>query len=210
METAMGRRSPDSTLGAVVAHPLRCRCLAILGERVASPAEIAREIHVEVSKVGYHVTALAKAGLLEEVGQRPVRGAVEHFYRAVARPIASTEDEMELSMEQRASFARTVWSLITANATTALEAGTLVERADHHLTRVPLRVDEEGWAEMADAYMELYERVYEIQTDAAERLGQDPDDAGISVLSVLAFFETPEAAPAIQLAPTSEDEPAAP
>jgi hypothetical protein len=63
---------------------------------------------------------------------------------------------------------------------------------------------------MADAYMELYERVYEIQTDAAERLGQDPDDAGISVLSVLAFFETPEAAPAIQLAPTSEDEPAAP
>lgn len=210
METAMGRRSPDSTLGAVVAHPLRCRCLAILGERVASPAEIAREIHVEVSKVGYHVTALAKAGLLEEVGQRPVRGAVEHFYRAVARPIASTEDEMELSMEQRASFARTVWSLITANATTALEAGTLVERADHHLTRVPLRVDEEGWAQMADAYMELYERVYEIQTDAAERLGQDPDDAGISVLSVLAFFETAESAPSIQLAPTSEDEPAAP
>ncbi len=210
METAQSRRSPDSTLGAVVAHPLRCRCLAILGERVASPAEIAREIHVEVSKVGYHVTALAKAGLLEEVGQRPVRGAVEHFYRAVARPIALTEDEAELTMEQRASFARTIWSLITANATNALEAGTLVERPDHHLTRVPLRVDEQGWNELATAYMELYERVYEIQTEAAERLGQDPEDAGISVLSVLAFFETPETAPPIELAATTEDDPAAP
>jgi DNA-binding transcriptional ArsR family regulator len=210
METAQGRRSPDSTLGAVVAHPLRCRCLAILGERVASPAEIAREIHVEVSKVGYHVTALAKAGLLEEVGQRPVRGAVEHFYRAVARPITLTEDEAELSIEQRASFARTIWSLITANATTALEAGTLVERADHHLTRVPLRVDEQGWTELAAAYMELYERVYEIQTDAAERLGQDPEDSGISVLSVLAFFETPEAAPAVKLAGTTEEQRTAP
>jgi DNA-binding transcriptional ArsR family regulator len=209
METALGRRSPESTLGAVVAHPLRCRCLAILGERVASPAEIAREIHVEVSKVGYHVTALVKAGLLEEVGQRPVRGAVEHFYRAVARPITSTEDESELSMEQRASFARTIWSLITANATNALAAGTLVERTDHHLTRVPLRVDEQGWGEMTEAYMELYERVYEIQTAAAVRLGESPDDPGISVLSVLAFFETPESAPAIELGEATEEAPGA-
>jgi DNA-binding transcriptional ArsR family regulator len=199
METALSRRSPDSTLGAVVAHPLRCRCLAILGERVASPAEIAREIHVEVSKVGYHVSALAKAGLLEEVDQRPVRGAVEHFYRAVVRPITSTEEEAELSMGDRASFARTTWSLITANATTALEAGTLVERADHHLTRVPLRVDEQGWSELTDAYMELYERVYEIHAAAAERLGGDPEDLGISVLSVLALFETPEVVPATKL-----------
>jgi DNA-binding transcriptional ArsR family regulator len=210
METALGRRSPDSTLGAVVAHPLRCRCLAILGERAASPAEIAREIHVEVSKVGYHVSALVKAGLLEEVGQRPVRGAVEHFYRAVVRPITLTDDEAELSTSERTSFARTIWSLITANATNALEAGTLVDRADHHLTRVPLRVDEQGWDEMTAAYMELYERVYEIQADAAERLGAVPGDPGISVLSVLAFFETPEAAPAIELAAETEDEPAAP
>jgi DNA-binding transcriptional ArsR family regulator len=208
MKSALGSRSPDATLGAVVAHPLRCRCLAILGERVASPAEIAREIHVEVSKVGYHVSALAKAGLLEEVGQRPVRGAVEHFYRAVARPITSTEDEAKLSLKQRASFARTIWSLITANATTALEAGTLVERTDHHLTRVPLRVDEQGWGEMAEAYMALYERVYEIQLASAERLGEDVDDPGISVLSVLAFFETAEAAPAVDLAPATEAEPA--
>ncbi|HXF32828.1 MAG TPA: helix-turn-helix domain-containing protein [Solirubrobacterales bacterium] len=211
METALGRRSPDSTLGAVVAHPLRCRCLAILGERVASPAEIARELHVEVSKVGYHVTALTKAGLLEEVGQRPVRGAVEHFYRAVVRPITLTEDEAELSVDERVSFARTIWSLITANATTALEAGKLVERADHHLTRVPLRVDEQGWSEMAEAYMELYERVYEIQTASAERLGADSGDPGISVLSVLAFFETAETAPSVALAPTGvEEETAAP
>ncbi|MDX6654671.1 MAG: hypothetical protein QOH18_1381 [Solirubrobacterales bacterium] len=210
MKSAAIRRSPDATLGAAVAHPLRCRCLTILADRVASPAEIARELRLEVSNVGYHVGALAEAGLIEEVGQRPVRGAVEHFYRAVVRPITSTEDEEELSLDKRLSFARTIWSLITANATTAIQSGVLVERPEHHLTRVPLRVDEQGWSELAEAYMELYERVYEIQADAAERLGQVPADPGISVLSALAFFETPEAAPAIQLAPTSEDESAAP
>jgi DNA-binding transcriptional ArsR family regulator len=173
--------------------------LAILGERTASPAEIARKLGLEVSNVGYHVNALAQAGLIEEVGQRPVRGAVEHFYRAMVLPIASDEDQETVSLGDRLSFARTIWSLVTANATTALEAGTMVERPDYHLTRVPLKVDEQGWSEMAEAYMELYERVYEIQAASAERLGTDPEDPGISVLSVLAFFETPEAAPAVAL-----------
>jgi DNA-binding transcriptional ArsR family regulator len=206
MSSAAIRRSPDATLGAAVAHPLRCRCLAILADRVASPAEIARELRLEVSNVGYHVGALASAGLIEEVGQRPVRGAVEHFYRAVVRPLTSIEDEEALSIDKRLSFARTIWSLITANATTALQSGVLVERPEHHLTRVPIRVDEQGWDELAVAYMELYERVYEIQADSAERLGQDPEDPGISALSVLAFFETPEAAPPVELATEEEDE----
>jgi DNA-binding transcriptional ArsR family regulator len=186
-------------LGAAVAHPLRCRCLAILADRVASPAEIARQLGLGVSSVGYHVNTLVDAGLVEEVGQRPVRGAVEHFYRAIVRPITTAEEEAALSIEKRLSFARTIWSLITANATTAIEAGTLVERPEHHLSRVPLRVDEQGWLELEKAYMEIYERVYEIQADSARRLGEDPDDPGISALSVLAFFETPEAAPAIEL-----------
>jgi DNA-binding transcriptional ArsR family regulator len=199
MSVVSKRRSPDATLGAVLAHPIRCHCMAILGERTASPAEIARKLGLEVSKVGYHVNALAEAGLIEEVGQRPVRGAVEHFYRAIVRPISSDADQETLTHEDRLSFARTIWSLITANATTALEAGTLVDRTDYHLTRVPLKVDEQGWSEMAEAYMALYERVYEIQTTSAERLGADTGDSGISVLSVLAFFETPEAAPAVKL-----------
>jgi DNA-binding transcriptional ArsR family regulator len=199
MATAATRRTPDSTLGAAVAHPLRCRCLTILGDRVASPAEIAREFGLDVGNVGYHVNALAEAGLVEEVGQRPVRGAVEHFYRAIVRPISSDADQKTITHADRASFARTIWSLITANATTSLEAGTMVDRLDYHLTRVPLKVDEQGWSEMAEAYMELYERVYEIQAASAERLGSEPEDPGISVLSVLAFFETPEAAPAVPL-----------
>lgn len=215
MSTAGIRRSPEATLGAVVAHPLRCHCLAILGERVVSPAEIARELGLEVSSIGYHVNALAEAGLIEEVRQRPVRGATEHFYRAVVRPITSTEEEAATDMEKRKSFARTTWSLITANATTALEAGTLVERPDHHLTRLPLRVDEQGWKEMTEAYMELYERVYEIQTASAERLGANPEDPGISALSIQAFFETPETAPDVEMpaepvADESPEDPAAP
>jgi hypothetical protein len=38
----------------------------------------------EVGHAGYHFRKLVDAGLIECVGQRPVRGAVEHFYRRAA------------------------------------------------------------------------------------------------------------------------------
>ena len=37
-------QSIQTTLAAVVAHPTRVKCLSILAERTASPAEIAKEI----------------------------------------------------------------------------------------------------------------------------------------------------------------------
>jgi DNA-binding transcriptional ArsR family regulator len=185
------RRSPDATLGAAVAHPVRCLALSILGDREASPSEIARECGLEVSKVGYHVTALVEAGLVEEVRHRQVRGAVEHFYRAVTRPHISSEEEEALSIEERKSFARTIWSMATANASTALESGALVERSDHHLTRVPVRLDERGWSDLAEAYQGLLDRIFEIQAESAERLGGQPDDPGIPVVAFQALFEMP-------------------
>ena len=105
----------ETTLAAIVAHPTRARAFLILAERTASPAEIAKEIGKDVGHVGYHVRKLQQLDLIELVDEKPVRGAVEHFYRAVVRPITSTEDEEELSFDKRLSFARTIWSLITAN-----------------------------------------------------------------------------------------------
>jgi hypothetical protein len=66
-------------------HPLRVSILEVLGldgGRTLSPKDLSLELQAPLSTVNYHVTELAKAGLLELVDQRQVRGAVEHFYRA--------------------------------------------------------------------------------------------------------------------------------
>ena len=76
----------ETTLAAIVAHPTRARCFMILAERTASPVEIAQEIGKDVGHVGYHVRKLQQLNLIELVDERPVRGAVEHFYRAIERP----------------------------------------------------------------------------------------------------------------------------
>jgi DNA-binding Lrp family transcriptional regulator len=165
--------------------------VTILADRVASLAEIGRELHIDVGNVGYHVKALLEAGLIEEIGHRHVRGAVEHFYRAVVRPHMTSEEEEELGPAERRTFAETTLSLFAANASHALEAGTLTERTDHYLTRVPIRVDEEGWLALHEAYDELFERVYAIQEESAGRLCRETEEAGISAISFQAFFEMP-------------------
>jgi DNA-binding transcriptional ArsR family regulator len=198
--TRKGKRL-TTALAAAVAHPLRTRCLAVLAERVASPAEIARQLSADVSNVGYHVNSLAKAGLIEKVGTRPVRGAVEHFYRAVELPAVETEEQAaELSVAERRLFAETIVSLYAANAMEALESGSLAARPDWHVTRLAMNVDEEAYTEMKAAYMDLYERVFEIRAAAAERMGKS-DEPPMRVVSFLSLFELPKRDPPSETAP---------
>jgi DNA-binding transcriptional ArsR family regulator len=65
-------------------HPLRISILEVLaldGGRTLSPSDLSFELDVPLSNVNYHVTELARTGLLELAGERRVRGATEHFYR---------------------------------------------------------------------------------------------------------------------------------
>jgi DNA-binding transcriptional ArsR family regulator len=74
-------------LARATAHPLRVSILEILGidgGRVLSPSDLSRELQIPLSNTNYHVTELAKAGLIELVRERQVRGATEHFYRLPA------------------------------------------------------------------------------------------------------------------------------
>ena len=184
------KKTKGVTLGALVAHPLRSECLSLLAERTASPAEIAVELKENLGNVSYHVRKLWRAGAIEIVEEKPVRGAMEHFYRAVQRPFFSDEEIAESSEEDRRAFAQHIFSLVTANATTALESGTFVSRPDYHISRAPMRVDEEGWAELRDLHEETLERIMKVQEAAADRLGET--DAGFPVVAFNTVFEMPE------------------
>lgn len=82
-------------LARATAHPLRVSILEILGidgGRVLSPSDLSHELQIPLSNTNYHVTELAKAGLIELVRERQVRGATEHFYRL---PVAGEVREEE-------------------------------------------------------------------------------------------------------------------
>ncbi len=67
-------------------HPLRVSILEVLnidGGRTLSPKDLSLELQAPLSTVNYHVTELRHSNLVEVVDERQVRGAIEHFYRAV-------------------------------------------------------------------------------------------------------------------------------
>jgi predicted ArsR family transcriptional regulator len=71
-------------LARATAHHLRISIMEILGMdggRTLSPSELSQELQIPLSNTNYHVTELAKAGLIELARQHQVRGATEHFYR---------------------------------------------------------------------------------------------------------------------------------
>jgi DNA-binding transcriptional ArsR family regulator len=181
----------DSTLGAIVAHPLRAKCLTMLSDRTASPNELAKDLGEDVGNVSYHVKQLLKMGAIELVRERPVRGAVEHFYRAIKRPLMSDEEYASLSVEERLRFARLGLQFTVADAATAIDANTFTRRPDHYLTRLPLTVDEEGWKELNDLYADTLQRTIEVEAASAARMSKDPESVGIPARVISMFFEMP-------------------
>jgi len=68
---------------AALTDPTRRRILAAL-QRPGSATTVARDVGLSRQLANYHVRALERAGLVEQVGRRPRRGLEERLVRATA------------------------------------------------------------------------------------------------------------------------------
>lgn len=194
-----GARKKDqrtkSAVTSVIAHPVRTYCFAVLAERVASPAEISRQSGYDVNQVAYHVRQLRDSGLIEEVDSRPVRGAVEHFFRAVQTVELTDAEEQTLPTDQRRQLAETILSFFNVDAVQSIDADLLFQRTDHFLTRFAYNIDEQGWEDTRDAYRECFEKVKRIEKETSARLEQKKDGGeqgkAQRIVSFLGMFEVP-------------------
>ncbi len=184
----------ETTLAAIVAHPTRARAFTILNERTASPVEIAQEIGKDVGHVGYHVRKLLQLNLIELVDERPVRGAVEHFYRGMERAMVSEEEFAALSVPEREVFTRYIMQRLVADVARSMDENVFAVRPNHAILRTPMVVDEDGFQELSELHTEMLERTLEIQARSAERL-TTAGQHGISTISSSLLFEVPERKP---------------
>jgi DNA-binding transcriptional ArsR family regulator len=186
----------NAALGAMVAHPLRCRLLAVFADRAASPAEIAQELNLPVGDVSYHVRTLREAEMIRLVEERPVRGSTEHFYRAslFGLPVLTDEDYERMAPAERADFARHTIQLAAADASVSMESGKFGQRHDHHVARVPFAIDEQGWRELNELHRDTLARVLEIRSDSEARLAETGAEP-IHGTAFSTFFETPPREP---------------
>lgn len=176
-------------------HPTQLKALTILTERVASPKEVAIELGLTKAKAGlvsHHIRALEKADLVEEVRTEQRRGAVEHFFKASRRPIVTEEEAREWTVEQREEFSRYIIVCISRDFGMAIEYKTLDDDRyiERHLTRTPLLLDRKGFEDLLSAYMQVFDRSFEIQAESDERRSHTGEE-GLPVSSVLATVPMP-------------------
>jgi DNA-binding transcriptional ArsR family regulator len=168
----------DSRYVKAMSHPLRVRILAMLGERKASPNELAQRLDASLGTVAYHVRTLERIGLIELVDETRVRGAIEHHYRALPRPTITDAAWSQASpIAKQAALASTL-QIIGEYARAAAAAGGF-DGPEAHITRTVLPLDQQGVEELSRACMELLERADAIGAEAAERIAADPHTEGI-------------------------------
>ena len=169
-------------------HPLRVRILAILDERTASPNEMSGWLGATVGVVAYHVRALEQVGLIELVRETPVRGAVEHHYRATERPTVTAGDWAQAPPVARQAMLGSSLEVIAAYCKASAAAGGF-DRADAQLRRAQLRLDARGFAQLSRACDRLLQQAEKIEASAATRIAKDPhaDDVVDAALGLLLF-----------------------
>jgi DNA-binding transcriptional ArsR family regulator len=167
----------DPRLIKALAHPLRVRILSILETRdMASPNEMADELGVSLGVMSYHVRRLHALGFLELVKRTPRRGAIEHHYRAKARPHVTDEGWAETpSIVKRAMVGASLQQITGFINSAASQGG--FDRGDAHLSRTVVALDEQGWKQLAAEMARLMERVDELQDESLERVKSSGEDS---------------------------------
>jgi DNA-binding transcriptional ArsR family regulator len=177
-----------------MSHPLRARILRLLSDRdVMSPAQLSRELKAELSDVSYHVRRLERLECVELVKTRPVRGAVEHFYRAIERPLIDTDEFEELDSFTAEDLVIQAVQRILDDFVDSRRSKMVGFDKHFHISRTPLVLDEEGYQEGMKAVDRCRLELSEVERRSAERRAES-GAPGIATSADFMFFKVPNAA----------------
>ena len=181
----------DEQLALVISSEITIKVLIALVERAASPKQVATALGLKVPTVSHHVKKLERMALIELVEEKEVRGAVRHVYRAVIRPIVSDEEWEKLGIEERQRFSIWIVQMILVDAARSFEARLFDARADNHLSRTPMVVDEQGAREVAEIQNQALNDIIEVAATSADRMASS-GETGIDFVAAMMCFELPE------------------
>ena len=143
----------------------------MLAERKASPNQLAGWLDASLGTVAYHVRTLQQLGLIELVDETRVRGAVEHHYRAKARPNLTADGWAAAPPVARQAAVGSSLDVIGEYARVSAAAGGF-DRADARLRRAVMRLDARGFTQLSKAVDKLLEQAEKIEASAAERIAR--------------------------------------
>lgn len=188
---ALPKIEVDQQLFRLLKNPGQLEALVILIERRASPSEIAETLGAKLNQVTYNVKELEKMGLVEMVGSESRRGQIASLYRAVMRPVWSSDEWEALGQDERERYVVWALQLFLRDVALAWKSGTFQARTDSHTSRSPLRVDEQGWYDLNRILDTALKESHEVEVESAERAGANGGGDLIPVRVAMFCMEMP-------------------
>ena len=177
----------DTKQMKALAHPLRQQLLIALSERVASPSELAEELGEPLGNVSYHVRMLVDLGCIELVSTTPRRGALEHHYKAVVRPLIDDTSYATFPSSTKRAIVGDVLKEIWSDVGAAADADNF-DDDQIHVSRQPLTLDPQGWEEAAKVLGDTLDKLEDVKARSAKRLAKKGAEAPVkSILAILHF-----------------------
>jgi DNA-binding transcriptional ArsR family regulator len=176
----------EARIAKALAHPLRARILQRLGERVASPGDLAVELGAPLGVVSYHVRMLRDYDCVELVRTEPRRGALQHFYRATARPTLDDDQWRTLPAGLRGELTGETLTDLVADLGAAADAGHLQD-PEVVLQRTPLELDAKAFKKLNKLLAKTHGQVLAIADESAKRHNASGTDVFPTELAVLHF-----------------------
>jgi DNA-binding transcriptional ArsR family regulator len=169
----------DLRLAKALNHVLRQHILLAAVQREISPNELSDALDEGLSQVSYHVKVLRDDcdGMIELTRTEPVRGAVEHYYRASAKTLFPAKAWRKLKKGLRAVVGAGQASDLFNDLAAALQAGKL-QGANDHITRAPLVLDAEGQRNVRAIAERATKEVESQQRAAARRMAKANGNGG--------------------------------
>lgn len=183
----------DRRLIKAVSNPTRVDIFMHLMERgPSSPSKIAKQLDcVSVNLVAHHIKVLRDLGCVEMVDEIKHGGRTERIYQATKRHFFSATESAFMDVEEVRSITLDILRLISNDVETSLLGNSFDRITDNHLSRIPLRLDREGWGEVVGILSRTLKEVEQAGERSAERArvgGEEPMDARVAIMQ----FPMPE------------------
>ncbi|MGE5527419.1 MAG: helix-turn-helix domain-containing protein [Methanosarcina sp.] len=167
----------DQRLAKAMAHPTRVHILNLLYDAPSSPSKLAKKMpDVGLKLVSHHIKVLEKLDCVELVRTIEHGGRIEHIYRATKRQFFTAEEWEEVEPKSRQPITVNILRMISEDIGVSLAAGKFDEKADNHLSRTPMGVDEEGWRQVVRILERALGEVIEVSVESAERARLSEED----------------------------------
>jgi AcrR family transcriptional regulator len=169
--------------------------LDVLLERNATAQELAQIFDQPISDVERSLERLLAADAIEATGERGSGASAERVFSSVAllrnKRLLTTEALEAMSIPERERVTSEIWNLLSGEVRSSIAAGVFDTRPARAMLRVPIRIDDVGWQELADIHDQALYAVMEVQKRSRRRLRESGSE-GFEVRSVQVTFEMPD------------------